>query len=98
MTGVIDMLRERFGIEVRHARDGNHKLTCPKCSHTRKNKRDPCLSVTITGRQAVFFCHNCQFTGGVDADRTGDQMAGKPGDKRGQRPRRRAGSRIGSHW
>ncbi len=44
---------------------GNHKTLCPQCSHTRRNKRDPCLSVTIEQNGAVWNCHNCQWTGGA---------------------------------
>lgn len=54
---------------------GNHKTLCPQCSHTRKNKRDPCLSLTIgpasTARgqiedgEAVYRCHNCELSGAV---------------------------------
>ncbi len=43
----------RQGIEIRGWREGNHKTTCPKCSATRRKKRDPCLSVTIDGDGAV---------------------------------------------
>ena len=35
------------GIKLSSVRCGNHKTQCPRCSHTRKKKRDPCLSVTI---------------------------------------------------
>lgn len=38
----LELLRE-LNIEIR--RTG--KTTCPKCSHTRKKKKDPCLSVNI---------------------------------------------------
>jgi twinkle protein len=36
---------------------GNYKTTCPACSHTRKNKNDPCLSVNPTKGAAK--CWNC---------------------------------------
>ena len=35
------------GIRPRSYAIGNHKLLCPKCSLSRKNKSDPCLSLTI---------------------------------------------------
>ena len=53
------------GISLRSWRGGDHKTTCPKCSHNRKNKKDPCLSVTIKDDGgAVWKCHNCEWTGG----------------------------------
>src|SRR5437764_9416337 len=45
---------------------GNHKLLCPKCSHTRKNKSDPYLSLTIEDDGAVWDCKNgCGFRGAL---------------------------------
>jgi twinkle protein len=42
---------------------GNVKTKCPKCSHTRKNKRDLCLSVNID--DGLYNCHNCGWNGNV---------------------------------
>jgi len=39
------------------------KLVCPKCSHTRKNKKDPCLSINL--EKGVYNCHNCGWSGNV---------------------------------
>lgn len=53
-----------LGIELRNKR-GQQKVVCPKCSPTRKNKREPCLSVNVdTGD---YNCHNtgCEFRGTV---------------------------------
>lgn len=47
------------------SRPGNHKTLCPRCSATRKNKRDRCLSVTITGAGAVVHCHHCSWSAGT---------------------------------
>ncbi len=46
---------------------GTQKLLCPRCSHTRQNKDDKCLSFTIKpgGDTAVWNCHNCFWTGGA---------------------------------
>lgn len=44
-------------------RSGQEKTICPNCSHTRKNKKDKCLSVNIT--TGDFRCHNCEFHGNV---------------------------------
>jgi len=42
---------------------GTTKTICPKCSHTRKKQKDPCLSVDIDN--GLFHCHNCNWKGGV---------------------------------
>jgi twinkle protein len=39
------------------------KVICPKCSHTRKNKKDPCLSINL--EKGVYNCHNCGWSGNV---------------------------------
>ena len=36
-----------FNIDVGNKTTGKIKTQCPKCSHTRKNKRDKCLSVDL---------------------------------------------------
>src|SRR5690606_1139569 len=54
----IELLREK-GIDVK--RTG--KTTCPECSHTRKKKKDPCLSVNV--EEGWFRCHNCSWHGRV---------------------------------
>jgi twinkle protein len=61
---------------------GDHKVLCPKCSHTRKHKSDPCLSVTIMpdSESAVWMCHNCDWSGGT--------KPGGGGRGGGPRPRR----------
>lgn len=52
------------GIRLRNYGIGGHKSLCPQCSHLRKNKREPCLSVTIEpDGNAVWKCHNCAWTG-----------------------------------
>ena len=35
------------GIDTKGKISGQVKIPCPKCSHTRKKKYDPCLSVNI---------------------------------------------------
>jgi twinkle protein len=60
--------------------DGNQKLVCPKCSHTRKHRSDPCLSLTIDGDQALWKCHHCGWSGAV-SDREDERRT------RGQRRR-----------
>lgn len=51
-----------LGIRLRR-RSGAEKTTCPKCSESRRNKKDPCLSVNITNGE--FNCHNCGWKGNV---------------------------------
>lgn len=53
------------GIRLGSYAEGNRKVTCPKCSAQRKNKTDPCLSVTVTDDGAVWNCHHCGWKGGV---------------------------------
>ena len=59
----------KFGIYLPSysAGHGNHKVTCPKCSHQRSKKNDPCLSVTIKDddNSAVWNCHHCSWTGNI---------------------------------
>lgn len=59
-----DALSEQ-GIRLRNFASGGHKTLCPKCSHTRTKKTDPCLSVTIGDDGAVWKCHNCGWSGGT---------------------------------
>jgi twinkle protein len=42
---------------------GSNKTTCPKCSHNRKNKKDPCLSVDI--ENGLYHCHHCGWNGNI---------------------------------
>src|SRR5437868_12796213 len=65
MATIAERLLEH-GIRPRSYAIGNHKLLCPQCSHTRKNKSDPCLSLTIEDDGAVWDCKNgCGFRGAV---------------------------------
>jgi twinkle protein len=50
------------GIKLRNI-TGEQKTTCPKCSDSRKNKSDPCLSVNVT--DGIWNCHNCGWKGSV---------------------------------
>ena len=52
-----------LGIYVDEAQGGNQKIPCPKCSSSRKNKTDPCLSVNLD--EGVFKCHHCDFKGSI---------------------------------
>lgn len=57
------------GIHLRDIAPGNHKTPCPACSHSRKKKTDPCLSVTIgSDGRAVWNCHHCGWAGAAGGD------------------------------
>lgn len=50
-----------LGIDTKGRMTGHVKTTCPKCSHNRKDKRDPCLSVNLS--EGTWKCHNCGWKG-----------------------------------
>jgi len=58
-------LLEKTGINLRGKKNGIIKIVCPKCSHLRKKKNDPCLSVNID--EGTYNCWNdgCEFHGKV---------------------------------
>ncbi len=71
------------GIRLRSWREGDHKTVCPKCSDQRKNKKDPCLSVTIeTDGAAVWKCHHCDWRGGLGGSNRGDGYRTPPAKKK----------------
>jgi twinkle protein len=56
-------LLEELGIDLKHKTSGQLKTQCPRCGPTRKNKRDPSLSVDID--EGLYNCHHCDFRGRV---------------------------------
>lgn len=57
------------GISLRDYDVGEHKTTCPQCSHSRKNKRDLCLSVRIdSDGSCMWKCHHCEWSGGASRE------------------------------
>jgi len=52
-----------YGINTNGVRSGSIKTLCPECSHLRKKKTDPCLSVDLD--KGAWFCHNCSWAGGL---------------------------------
>lgn len=71
----------RLGITL----DKSGKQICPQCSHTRKNKSDPCLSVTYTDEAVLYKCHNnCGFEGIVYYR---DKYESKKNYKRPEKPK-----------
>lgn len=49
-------------IDLKGRKSGQIKTECPACSHTRTNKKDPCLSVNID--KQAYNCHHCGISGG----------------------------------
>ncbi len=49
-----------YGIKIKKS-SGQVKTTCPKCSHERRKKTEPCLSVNID--EGIWNCHNCGWKG-----------------------------------
>jgi hypothetical protein len=62
-----------LGIYVDEAQGGNQKIPCPKCSSSRKNKTDPCLSVNLD--EGVFKCHHCDFKGSIKNSNPGNSKS-----------------------
>ena len=52
-----------LGIYIDEGKGGNQKIPCPKCSSSRKNKADPCLSVNV--QDGLYKCHHCDFKGSI---------------------------------
>jgi twinkle protein len=80
MATLAELLLEH-GIRPRDYREGNHKILCPRCSHSRKHRSDPCLSLTIEGDEALWKCHHCGWSGAVnerDAQRRIRRQRGRP--------------------
>ncbi len=50
---------QKLGINIKKS----GKCLCPKCSHTRRNKKDLCLSVNV--EEGLFNCHHCGWQGNV---------------------------------
>lgn len=63
MSEIVEKLAQE-GILPRNHAEGHQKLTCPRCSATRRNKGDPCLSLKIDEKGAAWRCHNCDWSDG----------------------------------
>jgi len=61
-----DELLEKHGLNVKHLDEGNHKIKCPQCQPPHDSHDRP-MSVEISYDKIVFFCHHCEFKGGVMA-------------------------------
>jgi len=64
-------LKEK-GIDLKGRNRGFLKVKCPQCSHRRKKKKEPCLSVNLD--EGWYKCHNddCDFKGNVAKGRYGN--------------------------
>jgi transposase-like protein len=60
----VDEIFREHHIQARSHRNGHFRTVCPECSAKRKHKRDKCLSVSIDGSGARWFCHHCGWAGG----------------------------------
>lgn len=50
-----------IGIDLKGRKSGQFSTTCPHCSHQRKKKKDPCLSINID--EGLYRCHHCGWKG-----------------------------------
>lgn len=57
-----EQLLSDLGIDLKRIKTSG-KTICPKCSHDRKKKNDPCLSVNV--ESGMYKCHNCDWKGYV---------------------------------
>lgn len=58
------MSYEQYGIEIPHGKStGQVYTTCPKCSESRKKKKDKCLGVNLD--QGVWHCVHCDWKGSI---------------------------------
>lgn len=84
MKSASEILRE-LKIDWKGNPNRNFKTTCPQCSHNRKHKDDPCLSVRVDDSGVGIRCHNCGHTDGrfYDDQRKASGMVGRPPHQRG---------------
>lgn len=64
MTRTTEEILAANKIRLRSTAVGDHHTTCPECSHLRKKKSQPCLSVTVKPDGVVWHCHHCNWSGG----------------------------------
>jgi putative DNA primase/helicase len=58
-----------YGIHLRAHRPGEHRTRCPQCARAKPRPGDTALAVRIDpDGSAVWFCHRCRWTGGIDPD------------------------------
>ena len=59
-----DELLEQHGIKTTELDYGSHKIKCPQCQPPHDSSDRP-LSIEISVDKIVFFCHHCDWKGGV---------------------------------
>lgn len=64
MKRTTEEILAEFGIRLRSTASGDHHTTCPRCSHQRRKKSQPCLSVTVKADGILFHCWHCGWSGG----------------------------------
>lgn len=42
---------------------GQHRIKCPICSHTRKNKSEKTFALNVSDDKALYHCHHCEAKG-----------------------------------
>jgi twinkle protein len=84
------------GIRLRSYAEGSSKVICPRCSHNRTKRDDPCLSVSVNGEGALWKCHHCDWRGGVnegeDQRRHGKRRHGRRERVSPEKPKRALGA------
>lgn len=65
-----------LGITLKKTSGKEVHTTCPKCSHTRSHKNDPCLFVNIDA--GAYKCHHCGWEGNVRSGHTPKKVYVKP--------------------
>ena len=73
-----------LGIDTKGHSSGQIKTPCPKCSHTRKKKHDPCLSVDLD--RGLYNCHNCGWAGGLNTNGNHQRKAQPMSEKTYRKP------------
>jgi len=96
----IDKLLDEERIGLKDCSPGQHKTTCPRCSHLRKKKRARCLSVFVDDRGIRANCWNCghQVARYCNEDEVEAKMKAKQDDQKTgtqRKARGLAGGRAG---
>lgn len=65
-----------YGITYKGKWSHEIKTVCPKCSHNRKKKKEPCLSINTDS--GIFICHHCQWSGKIMKKKMRDIVYVKP--------------------
>ena len=64
----IELELRKQGIQPKNTDVGTQKIKCPSCQPHNHNPNDNPLALTIESYgKCVWFCHHCEFTGGLNA-------------------------------